>query len=102
MNYWYTLNLGDAMLASEAIANVTECFMEAFIKAGQPLDMAVFARHESEGRLHCEVIIYFSPAAQQIAETLNAKPCIQPTRTDLTLLAGKPEIWDLLFQENLK
>ena len=48
--------------------------------------MAVFTRPESEGLPHCEVMAYFSPAAQKVAEAFEAKPCEHPARAGLGLL----------------
>ncbi len=44
-------------------AEIEEKFLQAFTPAGRPSDMAVFTRLESDGRLHCEAIAYFSAAA---------------------------------------
>ncbi|WKZ38240.1 MAG: GNAT family N-acetyltransferase [Anaerolineales bacterium] len=57
----------------------------------------VFTRHESEGRLHCEVIAYFSPSASGLAEIFEAKPCQRPSRSGLGLLAGNEDSWPLLY-----
>jgi hypothetical protein len=100
MEPWYFLNLGDAMLAAEPSAEVEKLFLKAFTAEGCPSDMAVFTRHESEGRLHCEVMAYFSPAAHEVAKALDARPCLQPARSELGLLAGSPDAWRTLFHEN--
>jgi hypothetical protein len=61
--------------------------------------MAVFTRLESEGRLHCEVIAYFSPAAGQLAQAFDAQACARPARAGLGLLAGDDAAWSVLFPE---
>jgi hypothetical protein len=99
MDDWYTLNLGDAMFAAGPSEEVEQAFMKAFLAAGKPAEMAVFTRHESEGRLHCEVIAYISPAAREVAEVLDAEPCSKPERAGLGLLAGDPKAWQVLFPE---
>ncbi len=63
------------------------------------MDMAVFTRPESEGRLYCEVIAYFSPAAASVAKAFDAEPCLKPERTGLGLLAGDQNCWSVLFPE---
>jgi hypothetical protein len=78
---------------------IAEAFEQVFAEAGRPVEMAVFTRPESEGRLHCEVIAYFSPAAQRVAEAFDANPCTQPARGGLGLLAGNEQCWSVLFQE---
>src|SRR5690554_2966387 len=67
MKPWYFRNLGDAMLAGEALGDIEARFLAAYVKAGRPPGMALFSRHESEGRLHCEVVLYLSPAAAAVA-----------------------------------
>ena len=81
-------NLGDAMLAGVELDSVVAVFQAAFAQAGYPAEMAVFMRHESEGRLHCEVKTYFSPAAADVACAVEAEPCAKPSPIGLSLLAG--------------
>ncbi len=50
--------------------------------------MTLFYRHEAEARLHCEVMVYFSPACSPIAKILGAKPCKTPSKVGLSYLAG--------------
>ena len=74
-------------------------FLQVFNAAGQPSNMAVFTRPESESRLHCEVIAYFSPAAKDLANAFDAEPCEKPVRAGLGLLAGDKLSWSVLFPE---
>ena len=94
---WFSKNLGDAMLASLLLDDLEKSFQCEYTKANIPKDMALFTRHESEGRLHCEVVAYFSPASKLIAKQVGAKPCSIPTPNDLSLKAGSEESWALLF-----
>jgi hypothetical protein len=97
MNTWYTKDLGDGIMASTPSDEIKEAFQRSFLAAGSPLEMAVFTRAESEDRLHCEVIAYFSPAAWELAEAFEAEPCPRPARAGLGLLAGDPRSWSILF-----
>ncbi len=97
---WYSVSLGDGMMAPMPSAEMEEHFQRTFVKAGKPLNMAVFTRSESEGRLHCEVIAYFSPAASEVAQAFDAEPCEAPVRSGLGLLAGDPSCWSVLFPEH--
>lgn len=99
-NYWYCLSLGDGMMAPTPSAEIEKRFQESFIAVGKPDDMAVFTRPESEGRLHCEVIAYFSPAARDVAKAFDAEPCAKPIRAGLGLLAGNERSWSVLFSEH--
>ena len=98
--YWYCLSLGDGMMAPTPSAEIEERFQESFAAAGKPDDMAVFTRPESEGRLHCEVIAYFSPAASDVANAFDAEPCEKPARAGLGLLAGSDRSWSVLFPDH--
>ena len=100
MKSWYRVSLGDGMMAPLPTAEIEQAFLQVFAASGNLPEMAVFTRPESEGRLHCEVIAYFSPAAQELAEAFEAEPCEKPARVGLGLLAGGEESWSALFPEN--
>ena len=100
MEFWYSKELGDGIMASMPSDEIQEAFLKSFIAAGRPLNMAVFTRYESEGRLHCEVTAYFSPAAADVAKAFDAEPCEKPSRTGLGLLAGDERYWSMLFPES--
>jgi hypothetical protein len=99
MDAWYTKGLGDGMTASLPSEEIQEAFLRSFQAAGGPPEMAVFTRLESEGRLHCEVMAYFSPAAKDVAKAFEAQPCEKPSRMGLDLLAGDRHVWSVLFNE---
>jgi hypothetical protein len=99
METWYFVSLGDGMTSDIVSGEVEEAFAPAFNAAGKPSDMAVFTRPESEGRLHCEVIAYFSPASREVAKSFHATPCERPLRARLKLLAGDESSWSVLFTE---
>ena len=96
---WYSLRLGDGMTSGALVSEIESAFARSFGSANPPAEMAVFTRAESEGRLHCEVIAYFSPAAQELAEAFDAEPCDPPRRSGLGLLAGEEAAWSILFPE---
>lgn len=100
MSSWYVLSLGDGMMAGSSSAELEALFVRQHGAAGEPPEMAIFTRPESEGRLHCEVFAYFSPAAEEIARTFRAEPCAKPARDGLSLLAGHPGCWSVLFPES--
>ena len=99
MEKWHSIGLGDGMLAAEPSEEIQTLFAQVFSKNGMPPEMAVFTRHESEGRLHCEVVAYFSPAASEVAQAFDAEPCQKPVRAGLGLLAGDDRAWSSLFGE---
>lgn len=99
MATWYSLSLGDGMTMGLPSSEIESAFLRSFVTAGKPPEMAIFTRPESEGRLHCEVIAYFSPASQAVAQAFAASPCDKPARAGLGLLAGDERAWLLLFPE---
>jgi hypothetical protein len=99
MSTWYSLRLGDGMTSGGPAAEIEQVFDKLFATTARPPEMAVFTRPESEGRLHCEVIAYFSPAAEEVAEMFDAEPCEKPARVGLALLAGHEAAWSVLFPE---
>jgi len=98
MKTWRSKPLGDGMWAPIAAAQIEEVFRSTFATAGKPAEMAIFTRHE-EGSLHCEVIAYFSPVAEDAAKEVDARPCERPARDGLSLLAGDENCWSALFPE---
>lgn len=96
---WFTLDLGDGLTASEPLDRIEDLFRIEYLRAGRPTEMAVFISHQSEGRLHCEVFAYFSPAAAALAKALDAVPCERPSPEVLRLFAGAGDAWLALFPE---
>jgi len=99
MDTWYTVSLGDGVMAPAPSNEIEATFLQAFNAAGQPPEMAVFTRPESEGRLYCEVMAFFSPAAKEVAQAFDAEPCERPSPAGLGLLAGDKLAWSMLFPE---
>jgi len=97
MTTWFTSNLGDAMLAGEALDHIKALFLSAYEGVEDSKEMALFMRHESEGRLHCEVKLYFSPPAADVAKAVGAIACRKPASEGLSLLAGSNESWSVFF-----
>lgn len=100
MTDWYSKNLGDGLTSSEALKEIEEYFQSQYASAGRPREMAVFIRHESEGRLNCEVMVYFSPASAAVAKVFNADTCVKPSPEGLSLLHGAEDSWLALFPEH--
>ncbi len=95
MSTWMRCNLGDATLAAEKL-ELVKALVGAEPSAEAGAVAAAFFRHESEGRLHCEVWVYFTPGAAAVARTVGAGPCPPPAADGLSLLAGAPEAWTIL------
>ena len=90
------------MLAGDQQDRIKELLLRAFSDAGSPAEMAAFIRHESKGRLHCEVKIYLSPMLIAVAKSVDAAPCEKPSPVGLRLLAGTQDSWGILFPEQAR
>lgn len=100
MSTWHSKELGDGIMAAMPLDEIRDDFLRSFDAAGKPPAMAVFTRLESEGRLHCEVVAYFSPEAQALAQIFDAEPCEPPEPTGLGLLAGAENARSVLFPKS--
>ncbi|EGG98343.1 hypothetical protein imdm_124 [gamma proteobacterium IMCC2047] len=97
---WRVLNLGDAWLADTALQRVKAGCQQVYADTPYCGPLAVFFRHESEGGLHCELKVYFSPEASVLAEQFGATACAQPARSGLGLLFGSAQAATVLFPES--
>jgi len=97
MNNWFLKNLGDPMLAYDQQHRIKELLLSACASTDNPNEMAAFIRHESEGRLHCEVMIYFSPMSIAVAKEVDAEPCEKPSPVGLSVFVGSEDSWQALF-----
>lgn len=96
MSHWYTCNLGDPLLAEAALDEIRSQVQTQRQHPGA-LEASAFVRHESRGRLHCEVHVYLPPAAAALAQAIGASACGKPSADGLDLLAGPPDAWTALF-----
>lgn len=90
------------MLAGDQQDRIKQLLLSAYSEADSPKEMAAFIRHESEGRLHCEVKIYFSPMSIAVAREVDAEPCEKPSPDGLSILAGSQDSWIVLFPEQTR
>lgn len=97
MAEWHAQRLGDGIVASEPLERIATEFRAAFAAAGSPRAMALFVRHDAAGDLHCEVTLYFSPSATEVAARLGATRCARPSPRGLSLVVGTEDCWPLLF-----
>lgn len=99
MNVWFSKNLGDAMLVAESLGRIYELFVVSYKNSDSSKEKAVFIRHESEGRLHCEVNAYFTPETYTLARAVGAARCEKPRSNGLSLLIGSEESWSVHFPD---
>ena len=87
MDHWFKLNLGDAMLASEALSTIEAHLLHVYEIASKPENLLAIYRHESQG-LYCSVIVYITENFQQLAKLENTITCQPPPLGDSAFLAG--------------
>lgn len=81
MSQWHALELGDLLTADSTLSALRAAL------ADRPTG-AIYARRTA-GDLHCEVTVYFSPAASPLAQRFGARPCAAPGMRGLERLAGE-------------
>ncbi|MEH6387489.1 hypothetical protein [Pseudomonas profundi] len=95
---WHVLNVGDPLLADERLGLVLNAVSAACLKE-EVRDLALFQRLESEGRLHCELKLYFSPGLDETARSFGARPCGVPRVHDLSYVAGSKQAAQRLLSQ---
>ncbi|HCS26732.1 MAG TPA: hypothetical protein DIW43_04735 [Spongiibacteraceae bacterium] len=79
---WYRLSLGDPLLA--------DVLRDELMQVVSTSNVELYSRHEGEGQLHCELVVYFKGGVDDIArtgiaQTYGAIPCSDPGRGLLRL-----------------
>ncbi len=97
MSGWHSKDIGDAVTAQAALAEIREAFERAYGDA-PPADKALFTRHLNPGGVHCRVVVYFPPSLEEIGRRFHAEPCPPPAREGLDLLVGDPRARESLFE----
>ena len=95
---WYSMSVGDALLADDQISHLKICFSNLELNETQEDACALFLRYETKAHLYCEGIVYFSPATHPFALSMDAHPCARPNPQGLALLAGPETSWEVLFE----
>jgi hypothetical protein len=100
MGTWRRLILHDGIHGFGQTDELRDAFIEAFLEAGEPAEMAVFRRHDVEKGV---TILLFSPGAARFAERWYAAPCDRPdTSRGLALLLGDESAWAVYFPNSVR
>lgn len=75
---WHYKNLGDAMFADAELAKIKQLAMAT--------NAPLYVKYYAKSGLHCEVLLYFSPHYQSLANLLGATCCKAPNLDELTVL----------------
>ena len=89
MNTWFKKELGDAVMAAPVLETLKEQHAAMYGAADVAESPPLLVRYDASGGLHCEVTVYFSPAAASLANLIHAEACATPVLTGASLLAGK-------------
>jgi hypothetical protein len=93
--HWQCLALRDDFGAFDKSDALSDVFIDAFVAAGEPVDMAVFMRRDHDRGL---LTYWFSPAARTVAMQWHAAECEQPPSGEgLSLLLGDDDAWRVFF-----
>ena len=99
INHWFCKNLGDAMLADQSLLQIKQQFVSLYQHTQPSAQRAVFVRHETAGHLYCQVVLYFSPEASELAKVFDAEPCSRPVSEDLSIFIGDEGAFTGLFSD---
>jgi hypothetical protein len=84
----YKVNLGDAMLAQQLLAELKQALTGIYVSANKPQTMWACYRHESVG-IHCHLMVYLSAELQAKAGLNNVLVCNSPLLADACFLLGE-------------
>lgn len=93
---WYSIDMPRDSLTNGGYHRLCRRFQRAFIDAGAPADLALFAMRGSDN----ERRIYLSPVSvtyvPDLIRTYGASPCEVPAASTVTLVYGAPGAQKLL------
>jgi hypothetical protein len=88
---WFKTTITESCILGGAFHRLCREFQRAFISAGAPADMALFAQTMVLGDSR---EIYFSPGSvpyvAELVRLFDARPCSSPNIQDLTMVYGVP------------
>jgi hypothetical protein len=90
MYKWFKVNLGDAMLATRALAELEVQLSNIYAADDKPTNMLAVYHHASKG-MHCSVIVYLTATFQRSVLLKSAISCEVPLMADMGFLAGNKE-----------
>lgn len=100
MGTWRRLILHDGIHGFGQTDELRDAFIDTFIAAGEPAEMAVFRRHDVDKGV---TILLFSPATGSFAERWYATPCDKPDNPrGLALLLGDDAAWGVYFPNSVR
>lgn len=95
---WYYVDITEDRVEDGEYHRLCRQFQQAFIAAGAPPEMALFAQMALRDNIRK---VYFSPGSvhyvKQLIDTYGGNPCDGPERSKVTLVFGVPDAgWALL------
>lgn len=101
MKTWYVIEIEEAWLLGGTFHRLCRQFQHAYMAAGSPSDMALFAGHDvsNDGRR-----VFLTPASAthvtDLIESYQACPCEAPSPDHLTLLYGPSDAKNYCWTTN--
>lgn len=89
MTQWYSKDLGDRVAAFAPSQQIQQAFLSLFAAAGQPTDMAIFARFDKSKN---EETYFFPPKAEALAKMFDAKHVKSLQLLNSPLKSGTPGV----------
>ena len=94
-SHWHCLAVREGIGGFDEADAMSDVFIDAFVAAGEPVDMAVFMHRDHDNGFSIQ---WFSPAAHAVASQWHAAECEQPPSGDgLSLLLGDDDAWRVFF-----
>lgn len=87
MQQWFSVSLGDALLAQAKLSMLEQYLSDCYEQAEKPSTMSALYRHESTG-VHCYVSVFLTAPFQQWAKLDNAVACDKINTDNMSYLAG--------------
>lgn len=87
MTQWYSINMGDALLAQPRLSELEHHLTELYEQADERAHLAACYRHENHG-MHCHLVVFITAGFQALARLEGATRCNPPDPADISFLAG--------------
>ena len=89
MSMWFKKQLGDAVMAAPVLETLKEKYIAMYAAPHSNDSPQVWVQYDAAGGLHCEVTVYFSPAAAALAMSVGAEVTTAPSLESVSPLMGQ-------------
>jgi len=96
---WFKITFSAAQIAGDQLRTLQNQFIEAYMAAEDPRNMALFATASSPNTFYICASMSSAPFANIVVDFFAASPCHKPADEKLTLLAGSAHGIDELLEK---